>query len=170
MMEPHAYIALGANMGRREETILCALRRLEARGAGKVVRASSLYQSDAVGMGRAPAFVNAVAEVVPLLRSRDLLERMQAIEIELGRTGGHNQSREIDLDLVAFGDETAEAGGLILPHPRYRERAFVLVPLSEIAPDFRDPRTRTPIGDLLAVLTDASSVRPVSTRRWTTRG
>ncbi|MCI0451312.1 MAG: 2-amino-4-hydroxy-6-hydroxymethyldihydropteridine diphosphokinase [Candidatus Latescibacteria bacterium] len=168
-MKSHAYIALGANLGRREEAILRALRRLEARGAARVVRASSLYESDAVGMGSAPSFVNAVAEVVPLLRPRDLLERMRAVEVELGRTSGHNQSRPIDIDLVAYGDEVTDADGLTVPHPRYRERAFVLVPLAEIAPEFRDPRTRAPIGDLVAALADAGSVRVVSTRRWIAR-
>ncbi|HXV14913.1 MAG TPA: 2-amino-4-hydroxy-6-hydroxymethyldihydropteridine diphosphokinase [Candidatus Krumholzibacteria bacterium] len=169
-MGTRAFIALGSNLGRREETILRALRTLEARGAANVVAASSLYESDAVGMGAAPAFVNAVAEVVPLLRPRDLLERMQAIEAELGRTGGHNQSRTIDLDLVAYGDEVSDAEGLSIPHPRFRERAFVLVPLSEIAPDFRDPRTHAPMGQLVAALADAASVRRVSSRRWIVQG
>jgi 2-amino-4-hydroxy-6-hydroxymethyldihydropteridine diphosphokinase len=169
-VDTHAYIALGSNLGRREEAVLRALRKLEAHGAARVVRASSLYESDAVGMGAAPAFVNGVAEVVPLLRPRDLLERMQAIEAELGRTGGHNQSRPIDLDLVAYGDEVADADGLAVPHPRFHERAFVLVPLFEIAPAFRDPRTRAPIAALLAALADASSVRRVSTRRWIVQG
>lgn len=163
-----AYIALGANLGRREQTVLRALRLLEARGVGNVVRASSLYESAAVGMGEAPAFVNAVAEVVPLLRPRDLLERLKAIESELGRTSGHNQSREIDLDLVAYADQVSDAHELILPHPRYHERAFVLVLLAEIAPSFRDPRTRRPIAEFVAQC-DRHSVRLVSSRGWIAR-
>ena len=163
-----AYVALGANLGRREQTILCALRCFEARGVGSVVRASSLYESAAVGMGEAPAFVNAVAEVVPLLRPRDLLERLKAIEAELGRSSGHNQSREIDLDLVAYADEVADTDELRLPHPRYHQRAFVLVPLAEIAPNFRDPRTRRPVAELVAQC-DARTVRRVSSRAWIAR-
>ena len=136
-MEATAYVALGSNLGPRERTILRALRRLESSGAARVRRVSSLYESAAVGMRDAPPFVNAVVEVVALLRPRDLLERMQAIETECGRASGHNQSREIDLDLVAFGDHVAATEELVLPHPRYHERAFVLIPLCEIAPAFR---------------------------------
>lgn len=168
-MDTRAFIALGANLGRREENVLRAARRLESRGAGRVLRLSSLYESAAVGMGSAPPFVNAVAELVPLLSPRDLLERMQAIEAEFGRSGGHNQSRELDLDLVAFAGEVVETDALTLPHPRYRERAFVLIPLSEIAPTFRDPKTLRPVGDLVAALADANSVRLVSSHRWIVR-
>lgn len=163
-----AYVALGANLGRREHTILRALRLLETRGAGSVVSASSLYESDAVGMVQAPAFVNAVVEVVPLLRPRDLLERLKAIEAELGRTSGHNQSREIDLDLVAYADEVVDVAELKLPHPRYHERAFVLVPLAEVVPNFRDPRTRRSVAELVAQC-DRHSVRRVSSRGWIAR-
>ena len=160
---------MGANLGRREETILGAARRLESRGAGRVLRVSSLYESAAVGMGAAPPFVNAVAELVPLLSPRDLLERMQAIEAEFGRTGGHNQSRELDLDLVAFAGEVTDSDALVLPHPRYHERAFVVIPLAEIAPTFCDPKTSRPIGELVAALADANSVRLVSSHRWIVR-
>jgi 2-amino-4-hydroxy-6-hydroxymethyldihydropteridine diphosphokinase len=169
-METRAFIALGANLGRREATLLGAARRLVSCGAGRLLRVSSLYESAAVGMGSAPPFVNAVAELVPLLSPGDLLERMQAIEREFGRTGGHNQSRELDLDLVAFADEVMDSDALALPHPRYRERAFVLIPLAEIAPTFCDPLTRRPIGELVAALADADAVRLVSSRRWIVRG
>lgn len=163
-----AYIALGANLGRREHTLLRALRRFEARGVGRLVRASSLYETDAVGMGPAPAFINAVAEVVALLRPRDLLQRLKAIETEFGRTSGHNQSREIDLDLVAYAGEVVETAELTLPHPRYHERAFVLVPLAEVAPGFRDPRTGRSVAELVAQC-DARSARRVSSRGWVAR-
>ena len=168
-MDTRAFIALGANLGRREAALLSAVRRLEARGAGRLLRVSGLYESAAVGMGSAPPFVNAVAELVPLLSPCDLLERMQTIEREFGRTGGHNQSRELDLDLVAYADEVMDSDALALPHPRYRERAFVVIPLAEIAPSFRDPQTLAPIGDLVAALADADSVRLVSSRGWIAR-
>lgn len=94
---------------------------------------------------------------------------MQAIEAELGRTRGHNESREIDLDLIAFGDEVSDGGDPILPHPRFRERAFVLVPLAEVAPAFRDPRSKRTMMELVADLADIDSVRRVSGRRWIER-
>ncbi len=168
-MEATAYVALGSNLGPRERTILRALRRLETSGAARVRRVSSLYESAAVGMQQAPPFVNAVAEVVALLRPRDLLERMQAIEIECGRVSGHNQSREIDLDLVAYGDHVAGTEELELPHPRFRERAFVLIPLCEIAPAFRDPVSGRSVEDLVAALAEPNSVRRVSGRGWVVR-
>jgi 2-amino-4-hydroxy-6-hydroxymethyldihydropteridine diphosphokinase len=168
-MEARAFVALGANLGRREATILRAVRWLEDRGAARLARLSSLYETDAVGMGDAPPFINAVAEVVALLRPRDLLERMKDVEAELGRTGGHYQSRQIDLDLVAFGDEVTSSGDLVLPHPRFHERAFVLFPLREIAPAFRDPRTGRTIEALVAALPEAQSVRLASSRGWVMR-
>jgi 2-amino-4-hydroxy-6-hydroxymethyldihydropteridine diphosphokinase len=95
---------------------------------------------------------------------------MQGIEAELGRTGGHNQSRPIDLDLVAFGDDVTDSGDLVLPHPRYHERAFVLIPLREIAPTFRDPRTGRSIDALVAALAPPHSVQVASSRGWVVRG
>jgi 2-amino-4-hydroxy-6-hydroxymethyldihydropteridine diphosphokinase len=164
-----AYVALGANLGARERNVLGAVRRLAVVDDVAVTRVSSLYESAAVGMGTAPPFVNAVVELVTLLSSRDLLERMQAIEAAMGRRSGHNQSREIDLDLIAFGSVVVDDAELVLPHPRYAGRAFVLVPLAEICPDFRDPRTNRGIRELLAGLADAADVRRVSGRGWVAR-
>ncbi len=168
-MEKHAYVALGSNLGRREQNVLEALRHFDDGERVRVLRISSLYQSDAVGMGRAPAFVNAVAELVTLLQPRDLLERMQTIEVRLGRTSGHNQSREIDLDLIAFADEVLDERGLTVPHPRYRERAFVLVPLAEIAPSFRDPVTGASIAELAGCLPATDGMYRISGRDWVAR-
>ena len=163
-MDGLAYVALGSNLGRREHAILRAARRLQEAGAGRVRRLSSLYESDAVGMGAAPPFINAVLELVPLLSSSDLLQRMKAVELELGRTGGHNQSREIDLDLIAFAGEVVVTDRLTLPHPRFAERAFVVVPLAEMVPGFRDPRSGRTMTEIAATLPGRDTVRRVSGR------
>ena len=163
-MDGFAYVALGSNLGRREHTILRAARRLHDMGAGRVRRISSLYESAAVGMGAAPPFVNAVLELVPLLTPADLLQRMRAVELELGRTGGHNQSREIDLDLVAYAGEVVDTAFLTLPHPRFAERTFVVVPLAEIAPGFRDPKSGRTIAEIAAGLGGREPVRRISGR------
>lgn len=159
-----AYVGLGSNLGRREAAVLAALRRLQAAGAARVTALSSLYESEADGIPGAPRFINAVAEVAALLPAVDLLERMQSIEAGMGRTGGHQQSREIDLDLIAYGSESGVRGPLTLPHPRFHSRAYVLFPLQEIAPAFVCPRTGTRIADLVARLGADSRVERISGR------
>ncbi len=89
---------------------------------------------------------------------------MKAVELELGRTGGHNQSREIDLDLIAFAGEVVATDRLTLPHPRFAERAFVVVPLAEMVPGFRDPRSGRTITEIAATLAGRDTVRRVSGR------
>lgn len=163
-MHAIAYVGLGSNLGRREAAVLQAARELERRRAARVIRLSSLYETDAVEIGEAPRFVNAVAQVVPLLRPGDLLERLKSIEAGMGRTGGHAQSREIDLDLVAYGDEVFRGERLVLPHPRFHRRAFVLVPLREIAPGFVCPRTGLGVAELIGRLDGDGGVARVSGR------
>ena len=143
------YIALGSNCGAREEMVLRALHKLEAHGAALPVAMSNLFETQAMGMGKARPFVNAVAEVAPLLSPMDLLERVKRIEREMGRTGGHYAPREIDIDIVAWGGSVAELPGLTLPHPRYSDRAFVLVPLRDVAPAFVCPVTGATIAEMI---------------------
>jgi 2-amino-4-hydroxy-6-hydroxymethyldihydropteridine diphosphokinase len=157
-MQRIAYVALGANLGRREETILRALRLLESRRAARVLRASGLYESDPEGIPGAPRFLNAVVEVAPLHAPADLLQRLKSIEALLGRSGGHGESREIDLDLVAYADLVLDTADLVLPHPRYHRRAFVLYPLREIAPGFRCPRTGLAVDELVDALAGGGAV------------
>ena len=144
--------------------MLAALRTLESSGAARVRAVSSLYESEADGIPGAPRFINAVAEVEPLLPAGLLLERMQSIEAGMGRSGGHQQSREIDLDLITYGAETGASPVLTLPHPRFHARAYVLIPLSEIAPGFVCPKTGTPVSDLLARLSAGFAVERISGR------
>lgn len=144
--------------------MLAGLRALETTGAARLRAISSLYESEPDGIAGAPRFINAVAEVEPLLPPVDLLDRLKAIEADMGRTGGHQQSREIDLDLVSYDTRTGVFGPLILPHPRFHQRAYVLIPLREIAPEFVCPRTGTTVGELVAALGPGSRVERVSGR------
>ncbi|MCH7548397.1 MAG: 2-amino-4-hydroxy-6-hydroxymethyldihydropteridine diphosphokinase [Candidatus Krumholzibacteriota bacterium] len=148
--EKQVYLGLGSNVGEREGFVLGALRHLEATGAASLVAFSDLYETQAVGMGKAMPFVNAVAEVATLLSPMDLLLRVKVIEREIGRSGGHNLPREIDIDIVAWGDSVFEMPGLIVPHPRYADRAFVLVPLRDVAPTFVCPVTGATIAAMIA--------------------
>jgi 2-amino-4-hydroxy-6-hydroxymethyldihydropteridine diphosphokinase len=159
-----AYVGLGANIGSREANVLAAARAIEARRAARILRLSSLYESDPVGIGEAPRFINAVAQVVPLLPPGDLLQRLKSIEAGMGRTGGHRESREIDLDLLAYGDVIVRGEHLALPHPRMHERAFVLIPLLEIAPGFTCPRTGRSVRELVEGLAGAGGLARVSGR------
>jgi len=158
------YLGLGANMGPREQSILASLRRLEASGAASLVALSDLYETRAVDMGSASPFVNAVAEVAALLSPLDLLQRVKGIEREMGRYAGHNAPREIDIDIVAWGSSVIELPGLTVPHRRYADRAFVLVPLRNIAPAFVCPVTGTSVGDMIA-RTGTEGITRISDRR-----
>ena len=130
-----AYVGLGANLGDREATIR---RALELLGAARV---SALIETEPWGYAEQPRFVNAVAELETDEQPRALLERLLAIERELGRTreGPRYGPRTIDLDLLLYGDEQLDEPGLVVPHPRLHERAFVLEPLAELAPDLVVP-------------------------------
>ena len=130
-----AYVGLGANLGDREATIR---RALELLGAARV---SALIETEPWGYAEQPRFVNAVAELDTDEQPRALLERLLAIERELGRTrkGPRYGPRTIDLDLLLYGDEQLDEPGLVVPHPRLHERAFVLEPLAELAPDLVVP-------------------------------
>ncbi len=159
-----AYIGAGSNLGRREASVLSGLRALEETGAVTLRAISSLYESDPDGIPGAPRFINAVAEVAPLLPAVDLLERLKAIEADMGRTGGHQMSREIDLDLISYGARMGVFGPLILPHPRFHQRAYVLIPLREVAPGFVCPRTARPVASLVGELDPRARVVRVSGR------
>ena len=130
-----AYIGLGSNLGDREETIR---RAVELLGAARV---STLLETEPWGYADQPRFLNAVAELETDEPPRALLARLLEIERELGRTreGPRYGPRTIDLDLLLYGDDRLDEPGLGLPHPRLHERAFVLEPLAELAPELVVP-------------------------------
>ncbi len=143
------YLGLGTNVGDREQNLRAALRRL--RGLGAIAAVSSVYRSEPVGYREQPDFWNLVVELCTTREPLDLLEEVQGIEAELGRVRTFkNAPRTIDIDILLYGDEVLETESLVVPHPRMMERAFVLRPLAEIAPDLRDPRTGERIADRLA--------------------
>jgi 2-amino-4-hydroxy-6-hydroxymethyldihydropteridine diphosphokinase len=146
-----AFIGIGANLGDPVGQVCAALAALEACGP---VRASSLYRSEPVGDPRQPWYVNAVAELVTELPPRELLRELQALEREAGRPleRPRNAPRTLDLDLLLHGSRQIDEPGLRVPHPRFRERRFVLVPLLELAPDLLDPLDGTPLVRILASL------------------
>jgi 2-amino-4-hydroxy-6-hydroxymethyldihydropteridine diphosphokinase len=140
-VSPPVYIGLGSNLGDREATIRRALELLEADPAIQVVGVSALRETDPVGLEQQPRFLNGAAVLRTDLAPRDLLERMLAVERQLGRerTGPRFGPRTIDLDLLLYGDRQIDSAGLEVPHPRLAERRFVLEPLAELDGDLEVP-------------------------------
>ena len=135
-----AFVALGSNLGDPVARIRSGLRSIAALPLTRLARASSLYRSPPVGYLDQPDFVNAVAALETRLPPRALLERLLEIERAAGRVRGiANGPRTLDLDIALYGDGVVDEPDLIVPHPRLCERAFVLVPLAEIAPDAMVP-------------------------------
>jgi len=136
MREPTlAWIGLGANLGDARSALRAAVQALDALTQVQVLRVSSLYRSAPVDAD-GPDFLNAVALLSTTLAPRDLLHALQAIEQAAGRERPwRNAPRTLDLDVLLYGDARLESPELTVPHPRMQERAFVLLPLAELAPE-----------------------------------
>ncbi|MBV9850003.1 MAG: 2-amino-4-hydroxy-6-hydroxymethyldihydropteridine diphosphokinase [Armatimonadetes bacterium] len=159
-----AYVGLGANLGDREAAIEAALRALHWPPDVMVVRRSSLYETAPVGVTDQPDFLNAVAELRTTLSPRELLARILQLERQLGRVRTQRWGpRVIDIDILLYGDEALAEPGLTVPHPRMAERAFVLRPLAEIAPEAKlpDGETVQKKWQFLAERGNNTSVKPV---------
>jgi 2-amino-4-hydroxy-6-hydroxymethyldihydropteridine diphosphokinase len=155
-------IALGSNLGDSRKIILDAMERLAAFAEGKMVR-SSLWQTVPVDCPPgSPAFLNAVVVFEPKQGEtpETLLHKLKSLEREFGRRPKtiHNEPRPLDLDLIAFGNETRSTSELALPHPRAHERRFVLDPLNEMAPDYILPGQTKTVTELLSQLPSDPSV------------
>ncbi len=135
-MAERAFIGIGANLGDPASTVRSAIAALASLPDTKMVVSSSLYRTAPVGYLNQPDFVNAVAEIETHLNPVELLDQLLRIEAQFGRErGARNAPRTLDLDLLLHGSRSMNTPQLTLPHPRMAERAFVLVPLAEIAPD-----------------------------------
>ena len=136
MAAVNAFIGVGANLGEPEVQVRRAIAALAAIPRTRLLAASSLYRSPPLGYAAQPDFVNAVAAIETELSAAALLGELLAIEARAGRTRDFpNAPRTLDLDLLLYADRVIAEPGLLVPHPRMHERAFVLAPLAEIAPD-----------------------------------
>jgi 2-amino-4-hydroxy-6-hydroxymethyldihydropteridine diphosphokinase len=170
-----AYIALGANLlssaGPPEATLAAAAERLAT--LGRITARSSLYSTAPVDFRDQPRFANAVVALETHLSPQELLDGLLAIELEFGRdraASPPNGPRTLDLDILFHGDMVLRQSGLEIPHPRLAGRAFVLVPLHEIAPDLRDPRSGKTVVQMLQSLPDGAApdaVAKIECGLWT---
>ena len=136
-----AFVGIGANLGDPVAQVERAMAELAKLVDTRVVRTSSLYRTAPIGHTDQPDFVNAVVLVDTALSPRELLDALLAIEHAAGRERTfQNAPRLLDLDVLLYGDEIIDSPGLVVPHPRMHERAFVLAPLVEIAPGAAIPR------------------------------
>jgi 2-amino-4-hydroxy-6-hydroxymethyldihydropteridine diphosphokinase len=160
------FIGIGANLpspaGPPRATAEAALEALAAAGIA-VRRRSRWYESAPVPPADQPWYVNGVVEVATGLEPAALLAVLHRIEARFGRTRTvANAARPLDLDLLAYDDRILDGeDGVIIPHPRLHQRAFVLLPLAELAPDWRHPRTGRSISALIAALPAESEARPI---------
>lgn len=157
-----AFVGLGGNLGDVETTLTEAMWALDSMPQTSIRAQSAFYRTPPWGNTEQPAFINAVVELQTRLAPRVLLDILIDIESRFGRDRSESEKwgpREIDLDLLVYGDEQMDEPGLHLPHPHLHERAFVLVPLAEIAPKL-DIVGVGRVDELLQQV-DASGIEPV---------
>jgi 2-amino-4-hydroxy-6-hydroxymethyldihydropteridine diphosphokinase len=152
-----AYLGLGSNLGDRQANLDRALEYLGQRL--RIKKISSVYDSEPVGNIEQPRFLNLVCEVETNLPPMALLALGKGIENKLGRWGGPSGApRTIDIDILLYGDEVLETPELTIPHPRMHRRAFVLVPLVEIAPNVKHPASGKTAKEMLEAAKEVQGV------------
>ena len=150
------YLGLGSNLGNRQENLDQALKLLAQRmRLGKV---SSIYDTEPIGNVNQPRFLNMACEAFTRLSPEGLLALVKGIEQKLGRYSRSGEPRIIDIDVLLFGDKVVNTRDLIIPHPQIAERSFVLVPLSEIAPDVVHPVTKKTIKEMNKAIKEVQGV------------
>ncbi len=154
------FVGVGSNLGDREFLIRKAVEAMRDLNRTLVVRVSSLYDTDPVGEVDQPAFLNAVVWLETTLEPRELLWQLLLIEKRMGRVRSQRWGpRPIDLDLLFYDDETWDEPDLKIPHPEAHQRAFVLLPLMELDPDFVHPTTGETIRKMIKKLPPNPPVR-----------
>jgi len=155
---PTVYLALGSNLGDREKNLRAALEQISK--FARITRVSSIYETEPWGVKDQPWFLNLVCQATTQLSPVDVLRRAKRIEASMGRSDGIRFGpRPIDVDILLYDRVIRLDPALTIPHPRLHERAFVLVPLAEIAPTAVHPRLRATIRRLLADLQSTEEVK-----------
>jgi 2-amino-4-hydroxy-6-hydroxymethyldihydropteridine diphosphokinase len=153
-----AYLSLGSNVGDRVANLNSAINRLQA--LGKVLQVSSLYETEPVEFTAQPWFLNCVVELDTEKTPQELMTAILEIEQQMGRKRTLNKGpRNIDIDILLFGNLTVSSKGLTIPHPALHERRFVLEPLAEIAAEMPHPALKRTIRELRDALPPGQAVR-----------
>jgi 2-amino-4-hydroxy-6-hydroxymethyldihydropteridine diphosphokinase len=156
-----AYVSIGTNLGDRMAYLDFAVRAIGALPDTRVDALSPIFETDPVGPPPQGAYLNAVARIATSLAPRELLDALLAIERDAGRErGARNAARTLDLDVLLYGDRLLDEPGLVVPHPRLAERAFILEPLAALAPALIHPLLGMSIASLAERVRDPSAVRP----------
>ena len=162
------YLSIGSNKGDKVNFIHQAASLIANSENIKLVRASTLYESEPWGEKNQPWFVNAALEVKTTLSSQEFLKKMQEIETKLGRVHNENTPkwgpREIDIDIIFWGNEIINEENLKVPHPYAHKRSFVLVPLLELIPDFEHPVLKKTLLEIHSELNEPEDVYLYGTR------
>jgi 2-amino-4-hydroxy-6-hydroxymethyldihydropteridine diphosphokinase len=153
-----AYLSLGSNLGDRAANLRTAISELKAVGETRAV--SGFYETQPVDLPNLPWFLNCVIAIETDKTARDLLKLIMGIEAAMGRLRMASKgSRNIDIDIVLFGDHVIDEPGLTIPHPGMHQRRFVLQPLVEIAPEASHPKLGKTAKELLEALPSGQAVR-----------
>ncbi len=156
-----AYLCLGSNMGEREENLCQALTLLSQEVNLEDI--SSVYETEPVGYKEQPSFLNLVCRITTKLRPEELLHLAKEIEAKMGRVPSFpNSPRPIDIDILFYDNKIVKTQNLTIPHPRLQERAFVLIPLAEIAPDLVHPKLDKGIAELAKNVKGQNGVRKLT--------
>lgn len=153
------YLSLGGNIGDTQQNFRAVIEKLKVTGC-KIRKVSPVYQTEPLGFADQPDFFNLVIEMECAHKPLELLKILQQIELDLGRVREiANGPRTIDIDIIAFNDLVLDSPELQIPHPRYQNRQFVLVPLAILDMDFRCPATKKSIEKMLDDCTDQSNIK-----------
>lgn len=162
MSQITGYLGLGSNLGDRRENMAQAVKRLNAGPDLTVLRTSSIYETAPWGLTEQPDFLNMVAEIATTLPPMELLDRVKDLEQELGRERGPRFGpRPIDVDILLYGNQVVDEVDLQIPHANLHLRAFALVPLAELAPEFLHPVLGLTIGQLAGHVEGLDGVKPL---------
>ena len=152
------YLCLGSNLGEREKNLTQALTLLSQKA--KLEKVSSIYETEPIGYKEQPFFLNLVCRISTNLSPEELLRLAKTMENKIGRVPSFsNAPRLIDIDILLYDDQIIETQDLVIPHPRMTERAFVLIPLAEIAPGVIHPQAGKSIAELAASVAGNSTVK-----------
>lgn len=162
MTSTTGYLGFGTNLGDRKKNLDRAIISLDSRPDLAVLRTSGIYETEPWGMTDQPNFLNMVAEIVTSISLGELLKRVKKLEQDMGREDGPRFGpRLIDVDILLLEDQMVDQPGLQIPHASLHLRAFVLVPLAELAPDLVHPVLGETIGQLASLVDGLDGVKPL---------